>query len=1217
MSSNSQVTKIRVKGVNYDLNGRLYDGTGDNTDGSMSQQAITSELNRIEQQSIPSGISDYLDENDLVHKSINLLNIAPKSSATTHGLTWSVVSTNHLVASGTANTTNTDMDMVPKESITLTAGSYVLSLNGTASYTVAKPVLFLFRNGSWYGNDIRLTNGCFTFTLGSTIEVTKIKIRCSTNAVINIDAFMQLEPGTEKSDYIPPITAHDISTEKIALEALSKSAVKPAFPFSSYHRIGVLGDSYASGSNYASSGWKGYRYDLAWPQIIARRNGIKVSQFSFGGLTTRLWLTNAHGYPKLSSSPAQDLYIISLGINDLVQDGYGVDYIGSIADIDDSDYNNNADTFYGNYGKIIKKIQEYAPCSLQVLTTVRYSSTYDTDIALFNAAIVDIGSHFGIPVIDLFNSKLYKSSFFTSNLISGHPTMALQSAIADAIEDLFSECVKNNAAYFKDYATKGLSTASGTAANRPSASSVNNGATYWDKTNEILWISNGSSWSKIEDEDEEKESSEEPTIKKISPEDTTFVYRKNLFDSEFVWGGLTTAANNLGQEYDSNEIIRSGFIEVKPSTSYVFKSFNTESKSVYFAHHAFLYDENKNCLTRVNAYTSTVVNTTDKTRYIRICSRGAGYVPSGTSQNYIKMTMVEGTTPATEYNSAENIYIDNVVLSNYDEKIEEVREEGISNVVCIDKIAWWMGCRANNGEIYSDQNGTYSNSLGIWCQTGIVYMMAGSSFTFGEKYVVRLLKFRTEHSNSFEKLANTINQQGITSISITESGYYTLSLKKPTGATVDYLYPEDVLYTCKIYTDRYKPVLDVSFLGATGANADNYYGDCTTFKTNTGKTIIIDFSTSTAMGGNLYKALYARGIYRVDYAILSHYHQDHVEGLLRAICGVSGRANFLDFKHCTFFLPDENSITNYLLSKDENDQYIYSAKGISFSAFSHRMLIKYIMSKYSDAETVELQPASTTSTYTVPKFEGEVVFVGVDTHVDTSGEEPQLVVDGYSTNPQLIYNIDDVTIEFWNYNHSVFENDISSNYNDWSLCCDVVYGSKRICMTGDLGPIGESLCWTAVKKSDIMKSQHHGWHNSAMNANFICKVQPDIVVTEDAKSHHDITHSSSVYTNGNPIQDWCESHKVPNYRTFINKTMDFRLTYDSIEAVSKMRNFIRGAVDDGDGIIDCGTDWSLPYGNSSNRPKAKRTGTMFFDTNLGKPIFWNGTNWVDSTGATL
>ena len=47
MSTN--VTKMRVKGVTYNLNGKLYNSTGSNTDGSMTQSAITSELEDVKE----------------------------------------------------------------------------------------------------------------------------------------------------------------------------------------------------------------------------------------------------------------------------------------------------------------------------------------------------------------------------------------------------------------------------------------------------------------------------------------------------------------------------------------------------------------------------------------------------------------------------------------------------------------------------------------------------------------------------------------------------------------------------------------------------------------------------------------------------------------------------------------------------------------------------------------------------------------------------------------------------------------------------------------------------------------------------------------------------------------------------------------------------------------------------------------------------------------
>lgn len=41
------------------------------------------------------------------------------------------------------------------------------------------------------------------------------------------------------------------------------------------------------------------------------------------------------------------------------------------------------------------------------------------------------------------------------------------------------------------------------------------------------------------------------------------------------------------------------------------------------------------------------------------------------------------------------------------------------------------------------------------------------------------------------------------------------------------------------------------------------------------------------------------------------------------------------------------------------------------------------------------------------------------------------------------------------------------------------------------------------------------------------------------------------------------------------------------------------------------------HGSSAQRPAIRSIGTMYFDTTLGKPIYWNGTNWVDATGTSV
>lgn len=40
-------------------------------------------------------------------------------------------------------------------------------------------------------------------------------------------------------------------------------------------------------------------------------------------------------------------------------------------------------------------------------------------------------------------------------------------------------------------------------------------------------------------------------------------------------------------------------------------------------------------------------------------------------------------------------------------------------------------------------------------------------------------------------------------------------------------------------------------------------------------------------------------------------------------------------------------------------------------------------------------------------------------------------------------------------------------------------------------------------------------------------------------------------------------------------------------------------------------------GTTAARPTVHATGQPYFDTTLGKPIWWNGTNWVDATGTVV
>lgn len=206
-----------------------------------------------------------------------------------------------------------------------------------------------------------------------------------------------------------------------------------------FQKVGVVGDSYASGE-LAFDGKYVDHYEISWLQILARKDGFNGMNFSMGGMSTRTWLTNPKCMPLMQSSDAQDLYILALGIND---EALGASYIGSEADID-----NGADTFYGNYGKIIKAIQTKAPEAKLVIATIADSS----DIATrFNEAITTIANHFNIPVIVQLDDPLFNSSFYKDTMIGGHPTGPVYASMAEAFERLIGQSMVDHLDYYKTF----------------------------------------------------------------------------------------------------------------------------------------------------------------------------------------------------------------------------------------------------------------------------------------------------------------------------------------------------------------------------------------------------------------------------------------------------------------------------------------------------------------------------------------------------------------------------------------------------------------------------------------------------------------------------------------------------------------------------------------------------------------------------------------------
>lgn len=225
-----------------------------------------------------------------------------------------------------------------------------------------------------------------------------------------------------------------------------------------FGKFGVVGDSYASGvlEDYShlnkdvfASMTPEMTDNLSWPVMLSRKWGTSMLHLAKGGLSTRTWLTDDQGLKKLNESDPQDIYYLCLGINDYF--GLGDSYLGIESDID-----SGADSFYGNYGKIIKAIKTKAPLAKIIMFGIAITPGDSHDRQQrFSDAQQKIAEHFNIPFISENDDDLFSSDYYIKNMGSGHPSSYLYGAMAQAFERLIQRTVYRNRNYFYSYGWNG------------------------------------------------------------------------------------------------------------------------------------------------------------------------------------------------------------------------------------------------------------------------------------------------------------------------------------------------------------------------------------------------------------------------------------------------------------------------------------------------------------------------------------------------------------------------------------------------------------------------------------------------------------------------------------------------------------------------------------------------------------------------------------------
>ncbi len=223
-----------------------------------------------------------------------------------------------------------------------------------------------------------------------------------------------------------------------------------------FRKIAFIGDSLSSGEfeTRDSEGNAGYHdmYEYSWGQFIARKNGLTAYNFSRGGMTAKEYLESfAEENGFWDKEKACQAYVIALGVNDIYNGGME---IGSVEDIDKTDYRRNKPTFIGNYAAIISRYKEISPdAKFFFVTFPKEDSERCQKLAEKTiAAIYDLAEFFeNSYVIDLYRyGPVYDEKFKEKFYLYGHMTPSGYLLTAELIDSYIDYIIRHNADDFKN-----------------------------------------------------------------------------------------------------------------------------------------------------------------------------------------------------------------------------------------------------------------------------------------------------------------------------------------------------------------------------------------------------------------------------------------------------------------------------------------------------------------------------------------------------------------------------------------------------------------------------------------------------------------------------------------------------------------------------------------------------------------------------------------------
>ena len=224
-----------------------------------------------------------------------------------------------------------------------------------------------------------------------------------------------------------------------------------------FRTIACIGDSLASGEFESikadgSHGWHDM-YEYSWGQYIGRMCGSKVYNLSRGGMTAKEYCesfaeNNGFWNPKYASQ----CYIIALGVNDILN---VKQELGSVKDVDFSDYKNNKENFAGYYAQIIQRLKQIQPRAKFFLMTMAKDGENDSRLEekqAHSALLYDFADKFdNTYVIDLLKyAPTYDEKFKENFYLCGHMNPMGYDLTAKMVASYIDYIIRHNPQDFKE-----------------------------------------------------------------------------------------------------------------------------------------------------------------------------------------------------------------------------------------------------------------------------------------------------------------------------------------------------------------------------------------------------------------------------------------------------------------------------------------------------------------------------------------------------------------------------------------------------------------------------------------------------------------------------------------------------------------------------------------------------------------------------------------------